>query len=401
MELGYKLPVGYWVQVDGYGKPYNISSDQQLMCFAGKIPNSRVVNLYLEPIIQLQEVLLEEVSLEVVKGSELVPYQEHGPYDVHQQGPDTVDGGNWTEKHGPATVDGPPDVKLHGSPASSDNVVGKVHARVSKEAGKKDKGKRVLEEAGDQEAEGEGEGEYEAEGGDKDDADFVIYSDYEQEADDIVAETCVDPTKIWDSLNVPNRPHEELEASGSEFEDVSDELCSLEGSDGEEGSDVRVQKFMHRTYHEFHPERDMHDPNFKVGMLFGTVDIFRKAIRAHAVKHIHDVKFQKNDKHRVRAVCKSEACNWFVYASWLSDHKTFQIKTLCNEHTCAMSFKNKFVNSRLIAEKYVDQWRVNPDWSFAGMSAQLRIDTNMDASKWQFYRAKHAAKGMIDGAVKE
>ena len=99
----------------------------------------------------------------------------------------------------------------------------------------------------------------------------------------------------------------------------------------------------------------MQDLEFKVGMLFGTADIFRKAIRAHAVKHRRNVKFQKNDKHRVRAVCKSEACNWFVYASWLSDNRTFQIKTLCTEHTCAMSFNNKFVNSRLIAEKYVDQ----------------------------------------------
>ncbi|KAK2635805.1 hypothetical protein Ddye_030597 [Dipteronia dyeriana] len=84
------------------------------MWFAGKIPTSRVVNLYLEPIIPLQEVPLEEVFLEVVKGNELVVYQEHDPYDVHQQGSDTVDGGNWAEKHGPAAGDGPPDVKLYG-----------------------------------------------------------------------------------------------------------------------------------------------------------------------------------------------------------------------------------------------------------------------------------------------
>ncbi|KAK2661927.1 hypothetical protein Ddye_000501 [Dipteronia dyeriana] len=91
-----------------------------------------------------------------------------------------------------------------------------VHATVSKEAGKKDKRKHVLEKAGDQEAEGQGQGQ-----------------------DDIAAETYMDPTKIWDSLNVPNRPHKELGASRSEFEDVSDELCSLEGwSDGEEGSDM-------------------------------------------------------------------------------------------------------------------------------------------------------------------
>ncbi|KAK3230938.1 hypothetical protein Dsin_002819 [Dipteronia sinensis] len=81
--------------------------------------------------------------------------------------------------------------------------------------------------------------------------------------DDIAAETCVDPTKIWDSLNVPNRPYEER-ASRSNLEDVSDELCSLEGSDVEE-------------------------------------DIFRISIMAHAVRHRRDVKFQKNDQNRVRA----------------------------------------------------------------------------------------------------
>ncbi|KAK2648093.1 hypothetical protein Ddye_015582 [Dipteronia dyeriana] len=173
--------------------------------------------------------------------------------------------------------------RVHHGGSSMETWMSTLGGRLVKRLVKKDNGKQVLENASDQEAEGQGQGEYEAEGGDKDDVDFVIESDYEQEADDIAAETCMDPTKIWDSLNVPNRPYEELRASGSEFEDVSNELCSLEGSD----------------------------------------------------------------------------------------------------------------------EKYIDQWRVNPDWSFAGMSAQLRIDANIDASKWQFYRARHAAKGMIDGAVKE
>ncbi|KAK2648763.1 hypothetical protein Ddye_016252 [Dipteronia dyeriana] len=53
---------------------------------------------------------------------------EHGPYDFQQQGADIVDGGNWI---GSATVDGPPDVKLHGSPASSYYVVGLLR-RLSK-----------------------------------------------------------------------------------------------------------------------------------------------------------------------------------------------------------------------------------------------------------------------------
>ncbi|KAK3190009.1 hypothetical protein Dsin_029570 [Dipteronia sinensis] len=101
------------------------------------------------------------------------------------------------------------------------------------------------------------------------------------------------------------------------------------------------------------------------------------------------------------AVSKSEGCNWYVFAYWLRDYKTFKIKTLMDERTCLMSFKNKFVNSKLIAEKYVDQWRANPDWNFAGMSERLRTDTNVDASQWQYYRARNVVIQMIEGAVKD
>ncbi|KAK0578500.1 hypothetical protein LWI29_011424 [Acer saccharum] len=31
MEQGYKLPVGYWIQVEGQIQPYNIRNDQQLV----------------------------------------------------------------------------------------------------------------------------------------------------------------------------------------------------------------------------------------------------------------------------------------------------------------------------------------------------------------------------------
>jgi hypothetical protein len=112
-------------------------------------------------------------------------------------------------------------------------------------------------------------------------------------------------------------------------------------------------------------------------------------------------KFKKNDPNRIRVVCKDEGCKWFVFASWLADHKTFKIKSLLDEHTCVMSFKNKFVSSKFIAEKYVGQWRENPDWNFAGMAERLRSDTNVDASKWQYYRARSAAREIIQGNVKE
>ncbi|KAK3200188.1 hypothetical protein Dsin_023603 [Dipteronia sinensis] len=104
-------------------------------------------------------------------------------------------------------------------------------------------------------------------------------------------------------LMVPNLPREEC-ADGYDIDDISDELRNLEGSDGEEVEGGPIRKFISISYHEFNPTRDMQDPVFKVGMEFGSVDIFRKAVRAHAVKQMRNVKFAKNDPNRVRAVCK-------------------------------------------------------------------------------------------------
>jgi len=76
-----------------------------------------------------------------------------------------------------------------------------------------------------------------------------------------------------------------------------------------------------------------------------TLICLEKAVRVRAVTNRRAVKFSKNDPNRVRAICKAEGCKWFVFASWLSDHKMFKVKSLQDEHTCAMVFKNKFVTS--------------------------------------------------------
>ncbi|KAK2657928.1 hypothetical protein Ddye_010980 [Dipteronia dyeriana] len=98
----------------------------------------------------------------------------------------------------------------------------------------------------------------------------------------------------------------------------------------------------------------MQDPKFVIGMEFGSDDVFRNAIRAHAVKNRRAVRFKKNDPNRIRAICEKEGSKWFVYGSWLNDKRTFKIKSMGDEHTCAMTFTNKFVNSKMIANKYVN-----------------------------------------------
>ncbi|KAK1591219.1 hypothetical protein Q3G72_004098 [Acer saccharum] len=171
---------------------------------------------------------------------------------------------------------------------------------------------------------------------------------------------------IGDELNVESIENEEVVESDIDL--GSDDLRSLDGFDGEEDDGGPPRKFIKTNFHEFNPRYDLQDPIFRVGMEFGSADLFRKAIRAHAVKHRRVVKFKKNDPNRVRAVCMGE------------------------EQVC------KF---KMITEKYVGQWRVNPNWNFAGLSQQLRTNTNVDASIWQYYRARKAARQMIQGSVKE
>ena len=137
---------------------------------------------------------------------------------------------------------------------------------------------------------------------------------------------------------------------------------------------------MKKKYHKFNLDVDMKDPNFRVGMTFSNCNAFRAAFRVHVVKHRRVVKFDKNDKDKIKASCKFEDCKWMVYASWLNtNHKTFKVKTLHNEHTCAITFPNKALNTSGLAKKYLNQWRANQKWSFVGFEQQLRDDTSCDA----------------------
>ncbi|KAK3210710.1 hypothetical protein Dsin_015416 [Dipteronia sinensis] len=130
------------------------------------------------------------------------------------------------------------------------------------------------------------EEEEEAEDAEADKGDEIVESDYDQDAEDIAAETCVDPTKDWDCLQVSDLPR----GSGSFNDDGSEDLGSLDGSNGEEDDARPVRKFIRRRYHEFNPRHDMQDPVFRLGMEFSSAAVFRNAIRAHSLKHRKDLK---------------------------------------------------------------------------------------------------------------
>ena len=81
--------------------------------------------------------------------------------------------------------------------------------------------------------------------------------------------------------------------------------------------------------------------------------------------------------------------------------KTFKIRNLGPYYNFAVTFRNKFVSSTMVAKKYIDTWKANPYWSFEGFDKQLRVYTNMDASQWHYYRARKIASKMIKGSISQ
>ena len=95
------------------------------------------------------------------------------------------------------------------------------------------------------------------------------------------------------------------------------------------------------------------------------------------------MKFEKKYKDTIKVSCNALDCKWMVYAFWMNtDYRTFKLKTLYEEHTCAMTFRNKVVSTTL--QNYLNQYRANPYWNCNGFAQQLRDDNSIVASLCSF-----------------
>ncbi|KAL6868193.1 hypothetical protein ACP4OV_015038 [Aristida adscensionis] len=117
------------------------------------------------------------------------------------------------------------------------------------------------------------------------------------------------------------------ESSSHIKDDLStdDEGIELPASDDEDGR-------CSLRFKSFGPE-DMQDPSFKVGQVFESVVVLRKAITEYSMRHRVEIKMPKNDRKRFRAYC-ADGCPWHFHASEDSRVKSFIVKTYCGEHNC-------------------------------------------------------------------
>lgn len=193
-------------------------------------------------------------------------------------------------------------------------------------------------------------------------------SDYDFSEDDRLFDANVDRNVEWVGLMKGRRKEttseHEHNTAGDEMN--SDELISLDGSSS---SDEDSRPKENTRFHQFNSKADMVDPQFKVGMIFGTSKIFKDAVREHAIKTCKAIKFVKNDSIRVRAICrpaytpkeeKKSPCGWTLQAFKMQGLPSFQLRTYEPEHNCSRVFYNKHVTSTWLSHKYLETLKSNP-----------------------------------------
>ena len=79
----------------------------------------------------------------------------------------------------------------------------------------------------------------------------------------------------------------------------------------------------------------------------------------------------------MNCVCgKDKKCHFKVHAKKLKDEETFQIRSYIPEHTCGHQHINNKVTALYLAEKYIEDWRENPNWDL-----RAKITISKDAWK--------------------
>ena len=114
----------------------------------------------------------------------------------------------------------------------------------------------------------------------------------------------------------------------------------------------------------------------------------KDAIERYALKKKVNIRFPKNDKQRLRAVCSWKGCPWVLDASYNSKSDWFQIVTYNPTHACCLVLKSKRLSTARICDKYESTIKANPGWKARAMKETIQEDMGVEVSMTMVKRAK-------------
>ncbi|RYQ83602.1 hypothetical protein Ahy_B10g102347 [Arachis hypogaea] len=114
----------------------------------------------------------------------------------------------------------------------------------------------------------------------------------------------------------------------------------------------------------------------EVSMIFKSKHHFMNATRDYTIQWGRNIIFTENDNIRVRVVCKTEGCPWFVYCACNKQNGIWQIKTLVDEHTCARKRKNMVATQEWTLGRPIKNRRKDKDEGGSGSNTRMKRKYN-------------------------
>ena len=132
-------------------------------------------------------------------------------------------------------------------------------------------------------------------------------------------------------------------------------------------------------------------------MCFTDVYQFRRALVNLHVSQRRNFHHHRNNKDRIIVDCLEKDCKFHMVASVIANEKTFVIRKLQIEHTCAPSGENCKVPARFVAQAVEDSFRTDPKAGIDTVIDKTKENYGVEVGKVKAYRARQHALNVVQG----
>nr|KAJ0186252.1 hypothetical protein LSAT_V11C900478630 [Lactuca sativa] len=255
-------------------------------------------------------------------------------------------------------------------------------------------------------------GELESDNDESDDSDFFV--DIENILDDINVdmqdfEMNIDKDVEWvggssNTVVDQGTQDEALEVINTDF--LASDSSSDEGINGQRKKSIREIQRAHEN-----DEALVSEP-FYIFQKFGSAKEFKDKVKLHAIETRRELALEKNDKNRVRWVCKGtipklgpnvevndeeEICPWVLLASKWKKDVNWTVKTYNKVHKCLQTRTVKACTYKFLSSNIVEQVESNPTIPIRALQEQLQRRFKVDLSRMKTFRAKSEALNLVQG----
>ncbi|WVY96633.1 hypothetical protein V8G54_028784 [Vigna mungo] len=168
-------------------------------------------------------------------------------------------------------------------------------------------------------------------------------------------------------------------------------------------SDTEDDEESYGKFVTFTMPKSMVDYKWDFGTYFAQNEDLLDAIKTYAIQNGRNIRYVKNDKKRVRAKCmgSKEKCPWLAYFGYMDAMKTWQLRTIVDNHTCSREHKVKLLNSKWLSKRLEKTVRENPRVKGVDIVQKINRKWNVGVSQSMAYRAKAIASDHVDGSFTE